>query len=311
MSEVADQPVDVEETFGFRSDLKVLGFAEPNEHVPEVDPAYRFDPAVTKAILAGFVHDRRVLVQGAHGTGKSTHLEQVAARLNWPMVRVNLDGHITRLDLVGRDAVVVRDGVQVTEFREGILPWSLARPVALVFDELDAGRPDVMFVIQRVLERGGRFTLLDQNRVLTAHPGFRIFATANTVGLGNLTGLYHGTQLLNQAQVDRWDIVARLDYLEADTEVAIVSARVPEADVDVIAGMVAVAGMTRVGFEAGDLSTVMSPRTVISWAENTEIFGDVVEAFDLAFANTCDPAERPILAEYLQRAMALELPELD
>ena len=309
MSEQPDVPVDVAETFGFSSDLKVLRFAEPTEHVPEADPAYRFDPIVTKAILAGFVHDRRVLVQGAHGTGKSSHLEQIAARLNWPMVRVNLDGHITRLDLVGRDAVVVRDGVQVTEFREGILPWSLERPVALVFDELDAGRPDVMFVIQRVLERGGKFTLLDQNRVLTAHPGFRIFATANTVGLGNLTGLYHGTQLLNQAQVDRWDIVARLDYLASDSEVGIVSARVPGADAAVVEGMVAVAGMTRVGFAAGDVSTVMSPRTVISWAENVEIFGDVVEAFELAFGNTCDPAERPILAEYLQRAMGLELPE--
>ncbi len=311
MTSVPDVPVDVEATFGFRSDLKVLAFAEPTEHVPEIDPAYRFDPAVTQAVLAGFVHDRRVLVQGAHGTGKSTHLEQVAARLNWPMVRVNLDGHITRLDLVGRDTVVVRDGIQVTEFREGILPWSLQRPVALVFDELDAGRPDVMFVIQRVLERGGRFTLLDQNRVLTAHPGFRIFATANTVGLGNLTGLYHGTQLLNQAQVDRWDIVARLDYLAADDEVAIVAARVPEADPVALAAMVAVAGMTRVGFAAGDLSTVMSPRTVISWAENTQIFGDVVAAFDLAFGNTCDPAERPILGEYLQRAMGLSLPERD
>ncbi|MDG1367066.1 MAG: AAA family ATPase [Acidimicrobiales bacterium] len=310
MSDSPDVPIDVVETFGFSSDLKVLGYAERNEHVPEVDPAYRFDPAVTKAILAGFVFNRRVLVQGAHGTGKSTHLEQVAARLNWPMVRVNLDGHITRLDLVGRDAVVVRDGVQVTEFREGILPWSLERPVVLVFDELDAGRPDVMFVIQRVLERGGKFTLLDQNRVLTAHPGFRIFATANTVGLGNLTGLYHGTQLLNQAQVDRWDIVARLDYLAPEIEAGIVVARVPEGDAAAIAGMVAVAGMTRVGFAAGDLSTVMSPRTVIGWAENAEIFGDVVEAFELAFANTCDPAERPILAEYLQRAMGLELPEL-
>ncbi len=310
MNDSPDVPIDVVETFGFSSDLKVLGFAERNEHVPEVDPAYRFDPAVTKAILAGFVFNRRVLVQGAHGTGKSTHLEQVAARLNWPMVRVNLDGHITRLDLVGRDAVVVRDGVQVTEFREGILPWSLERPVVLVFDELDAGRPDVMFVIQRVLERGGKFTLLDQNRVLTAHPGFRIFATANTVGLGNLTGLYHGTQLLNQAQVDRWDIVARLDYLAPEIEAGIVVARVPEGDAVAIAGMVAVAGMTRVGFAAGDLSTVMSPRTVIGWAENAEIFGDVVEAFELAFANTCDPAERPILAEYLQRAMGLELPEL-
>ena len=309
MSEQPDVPVDVAETFGFTTDLNVLRFAEPTEHVPEIDPAYRFDPTVTRAILAGFVHDRRVLVQGAHGTGKSTHLEQIAARLNWPMVRVNLDGHITRLDLVGRDAVVVRDGVQVTEFREGILPWSLERPVALVFDELDAGRPDVMFVIQRVLERGGTFTLLDQNRVLTAHPGFRIFATANTVGLGNLTGLYHGTQLLNQAQVDRWDIVARLDYLDPESEGDIVSGRVPGAERSTIDGMVAVAGMTRVGFAAGDVSTVMSPRTVISWAENVEIFGDVVEAFELAFGNTCDPAERPILAEYLQRAMGLELPE--
>jgi len=307
---VADQPVDVEATFGFASNLPVLGFAEPTEHVPEVDPAYRFDPSVTKALLAGFVHNRRVLVQGAHGTGKSTHIEQIAARLNWPLVRVNLDGHITRLDLVGRDAVVVRDGLQVTEFREGIVPWSLQRPVALVFDELDAGRPDVMFVIQRVLERGGAFTLLDQNRVLSAHPGFRIFATANTVGLGNLSGLYHGTQLLNQAQVDRWDIVARLDYVTPDAEAGIVSARVPSADDDVLASMVAVAGMTRAGFAAGDLSTVMSPRTVISWAENVEIFGDLVEAFELAFGNTCDPAERPILAEYLQRAMGLELPEL-
>ncbi|MGB0499952.1 MAG: AAA family ATPase [Acidimicrobiales bacterium] len=222
---VADQPIDVEATFGFASNLPVLGFAEPTEHVPEIDPAYRFDPSVSKALLAGFVHNRRVLVQGAHGTGKSTHIEQIAARLNWPLVRVNLDGHITRLDLVGRDAVVVRDGLQVTEFREGIVPWSLQRPVALVFDELDAGRPDVMFVIQRMLERGGSFTLLDQNRVLSAHPGFRIFATANTVGLGNLSGLYHGTQLLNQAQVDRWDIVARLDYLSPDAEAGIVSAR--------------------------------------------------------------------------------------
>jgi cobaltochelatase CobS len=307
---VADQPIDVEATFGFASSLPVLGFVEPTEHVPEIDPAYRFDPSVTKALLAGFVHNRRVLVQGAHGTGKSTHIEQIAARLNWPLVRVNLDGHITRLDLVGRDAVVVRDGLQVTEFREGIVPWSLQRPLALVFDELDAGRPDVMFVIQRMLERGGSFTLLDQNRVLSAHPGFRIFATANTVGLGNLSGLYHGTQLLNQAQVDRWDIVARLDYLSPDAEAGIVSARVPSVDADALGGMVAVAGMTRVGFAAGDLSTVMSPRTVISWAENLEIFGDIIEAFELAFGNTCDPAERPILAEYLQRAMGLELPEL-
>ena len=288
--------------FGFESDLKVevLDRGEFADYVPELDGAYRFDAEVTQAILAGFTHNRRVLVQGYHGTGKSTHIEQVAARLNWPMVRVNLDGHISRMDLVGRDAVVVRDGQQVTEFVEGVLPWAIQRPVALVFDELDAGRPDVMFVIQRILEREGRFTMLDQNRVLTPHAGFRLFATANTVGLGDMTGLYHGTQLLNQAQVDRWNIVARLDYLEADAEVEIVLGRVPEAAH--VTEMVAMADMTRQGFVAGDISTVMSPRTVIDWAENTAIFGDVRRAFELSFLNKCDEAERPILDEYWQRA---------
>ena len=288
--------------FGFESDLKVevLDPGEFADYVPELDGAYRFDAEVTQAILAGFTHNRRVLVQGYHGTGKSTHIEQVAARLNWPMVRVNLDGHISRMDLVGRDAVVVRDGQQVTEFVEGVLPWAIQRPVALVFDELDAGRPDVMFVIQRILEREGRFTMLDQNRVLTPHTGFRLFATANTVGLGDMTGLYHGTQLLNQAQVDRWNIVARLDYLEADAEVEIVLGRVPEAAH--VTEMVAMADMTRQGFVAGDISTVMSPRTVIDWAENTAIFGDVRRAFELSFLNKCDEAERPILDEYWQRA---------
>lgn len=288
--------------FGFESDLKVevLDPGEFADYVPELDQAYRFDAEVTQAILAGFTHNRRVLVQGYHGTGKSTHIEQVAARLNWPMVRVNLDGHISRMDLVGRDAVVVRDGQQVTEFVEGVLPWAIQRPVALVFDELDAGRPDVMFVIQRILEREGRFTMLDQNRVLTPHTGFRLFATANTVGLGDMTGLYHGTQLLNQAQVDRWNIVARLDYLEADAEAEIVLGRVPDAAQ--VTEMVAMADMTRQGFIAGDISTVMSPRTVIDWAENTAIFGDIRRAFELSFLNKCDEAERPILDEYWQRA---------
>ncbi len=288
--------------FGFESDLKVevLDPGEFADYVPELDQAYRFDAEVTQAILAGFTHNRRVLVQGYHGTGKSTHIEQVAARLNWPMVRVNLDGHISRMDLVGRDAVVVRDGQQVTEFVEGVLPWAIQRPVALVFDELDAGRPDVMFVIQRILEREGRFTMLDQNRVLTPHGGFRLFATANTVGLGDMTGLYHGTQLLNQAQVDRWNIVARLDYLEADAEAEIVLGRVPDAAQ--VTEMVAMADMTRQGFIAGDISTVMSPRTVIDWAENTAIFGDIRRAFELSFLNKCDEAERPILDEYWQRA---------
>lgn len=299
--------VDVEDVFGFSCDLKVQRFVEVDEHVPEVDPAYRFNPEVTLAILSGFVHNRRVLVQGAHGTGKSTHIEQIAARLNWPAVRVNLDGHVSRMDLVGRDTIVIRDGQQVTEFAEGMLPWALQNPVALIFDEFDAGRPDVMFVIQRVLEKDGRLTLLDQNRVITPHPAFRLFATANTVGLGNLTGQYHGTQLLNQAQIDRFNVVATLNYLDADTEADIVLAQVPDADQTLVAKMVAVADLTRHGFEAGDISTVMSPRTVISWAENVGIFGDVATSFKLAFLNKCDDVEKSIVAEYYQRAFDTEL----
>jgi len=305
--ETPTEPVDVEAVFGFTSDLKVSAFAEATEWTPAVDPSYRFDPEVTLAILAGFMHNRRVLVQGAHGTGKSTHIEQVAARLNWPAVRVNLDGHITRSDLIGRDAIVVRDGAQVTEFVEGMLPWALQNPVALIFDEFDAGRPDVMFVIQRVLEKDGRLTLLDQNRVIEPHPAFRLFATANTVGLGNLTGLYHGTQLLNQAQIDRFNVVATLNYLGAEKEAEIVLAQVSGADRAVVDKMIVVAGLTRDGFAAGDLSTVMSPRTVISWAENLAIFGDPATAFRLAFVNKCDEAEQPLVAEYFQRAFDAEL----
>ena len=297
--------------FGIDSDLVVPVFAHRDEHVPDIDSAYRFNRDVTLALLAGFMHNRRVLVQGLHGTGKSTHVEQVAARLNWPCVRVNLDGHISRLDLVGKDAVVVRDGKQVTDFQEGILPWALQRPMALVFDEYDAGRPDVMFVIQRVLEQNGKFTLLDQSRVLTPHPQFRLFATANTVGLGNLNGLYHGAQRLNHAQIDRWNIVAALNHLPADEEIAIVLARVPsladEAGRTLVAKMVAVAALTRNGFAAGDLSTLMSPRTVITWAENLAIFGDVATAFRLSFANKCDDAEREVVAEYYQRSFDEEL----
>jgi cobaltochelatase CobS len=308
-----DQMIAVRDVFGIDSDLKVPAFSEPDSHVPEVDEAYRFNPDVTLALLAGFSRDRRVLVQGLHGTGKSTHIEQVAARLNWPCVRVNLDGHVTRLDLVGRDAVVLREGQQVTEFQEGIVPWALQRPVALIFDEYDAGRPDVMFVIQRILERQGKLTLMDQSRVLHPHPYFRLFATSNTVGLGNLNGLYHGAQRLNHAQIDRWNIVASLNYLPAEEEVAIVVARVPtmadEAGRDRVRGMVAVAEMTRKGFHAGDLSTLMSPRTVITWAENLEIFGDLALSFRLAFLNKCDEEERPVVAEYFQRCFDQELPE--
>ena len=305
--------VSVREVFGIDTNLRVPAFSQADAHVPEIDSVYRFNPEVTLALLAGFTHNRRVLVQGLHGTGKSTHIEQVAARLNWPCVRVNLDGHISRLDLVGRDTVVLRDGQQVTEFQEGIVPWALQRPVALIFDEYDAGRPDVMFVIQRILEQGGQFTLLDQNRVLRPHPGFRLFATSNTVGLGNLNGLYHGAQRLNHAQMDRWNIVAALNYLPAAEEMAIVAARVPSlaapAQRPLLQGMVALADLTRKGFAAGDLSTLMSPRTVITWGENLDIFQDPALALRLSFLNKCDEAERPVVAEYYQRCFGAELAE--
>lgn len=308
-----DIRVSVRDLFGIDSDLYVPAFSERDDHVPEIDHAYRFNPEVTLAILAGFAQDRRTMIQGMHGTGKSTHIEQVAARLNWPCVRVNLDGHLSRLDLVGKDTIVLRGGQQVTEFQEGIVPWSLQRPVALIFDEYDAGRPDVMFVIQRILERDGKFTLLDQNRVIHPHPAFRLFATSNTVGLGNLSGLYHGTQVLNHAQIDRWNIVATLNYLPSEEELAIVLARVPNKDTEqgrkLLQRMVAVADLTRKGFAAGDLSTLMSPRTVITWAENCEIFRNPALAFRLSFLNKCDDIERPIVAEYYQRCFDEELKE--
>jgi cobaltochelatase CobS len=304
-----DIMIPVRSAFGIDSDLEVPGFSERDEHVPEIDSSYCFNHDVTLALLAGFAKNRRVLVQGFHGTGKSTHIEQVASRLNWPCVRVNLDGHISRLDLVGRDAIVVRDGKQVTEFHEGIVPWALQRPVAIIFDEFDAGRPDVMFVIHRILERDGKFTLLDQNRVIRPHPAFRLFATANTIGLGNLNGLYHGAQVLNQAQIDRWNIVSTLNYLPAEDEVAMVVAQVPsfEQKRPTIKAMVAVADLTRRGFASGDISTVMSPRTVITWAENLEIFGEIDLAFKLSFLNKCDDAEKSIICEYYQRAFGEEL----
>jgi cobaltochelatase CobS len=301
--------VSARDLFGIDSDLQVPALCETNEHVPEVDPVYRFDESVTLALLAGFARNRRVLLQGLHGTGKSTHVEQVAARLNWPCVRVNLDGQLSRMDLIGRDSVTLRDGQQVTEFQEGILPWAIQRPVALVLDEYDAGRPDVMFVIQRILEHDGKLTLLDQNRVITPHPCFRLFATANTVGLGNLNGLYHGAQRLNHAQIDRWNIVASLNHPPPQAEIDIVVARVPDVDIGLIASMVAVANLTRSGFRVGDLSTLMSPRTVITWAENVTIFDDVDLAFRLSFVNKCDDAERPIVAEYFQRCFDRELDE--
>jgi cobaltochelatase CobS len=309
---VPDIKVKVREVFGIDSDLEVPAFSTaPTDHVPDRDNNYRFDKETTLAILAGFAFNRRVMVQGYHGTGKSTHIEQVAARLNWPCIRINLDSHISRIDLVGRDAIVVRDGKQVTEFREGLLPWALQHPCALVFDEYDAGRADVMFVIQRVLELDGKLTLLDQNRVLRPHPAFRLFATANTVGLGDTTGLYHGTQQINQGQMDRWNIVTTLNYLPHDEETRIVLAKSQGYDTkegqDIVGAMVALADLTRSGFMAGDISTVMSPRTVITWAENARIFGDVGFAFRVTFLNKCDEVERQTVAEYYQRCFGTEL----
>ncbi|MFN7303326.1 MAG: cobaltochelatase subunit CobS [Phenylobacterium sp.] len=311
---VPDHQVSLRETFGVDSDMKVPAFSVRDPHVPDIDPAYRFDPETTKAICAGFAHDRRVMVQGYHGTGKSTHIEQVAARLNWPLIRVNLDSHVSRIDLVGKDAIVLKDGKQVTEFREGILPWTIQRPIALVFDEYDAGRPDVMFVIQRVLEAQGKLTLLDQNRVIRPNRFFRLFATTNTIGLGDTTGLYHGTQQINQGQMDRWSIVTTLNYLAHDVEADIVVAKCPSYDTTegrrTVAAMVRVADMTRNAFINGDISTVMSPRTVITWAQNAEIFdGDLGLAFRMTFLNKCDELERGTVAEFYQRAFGQELPE--
>ncbi len=308
-----DITVSVRQTFGIDCDMQVPAFSQPNEHVPTLDEVYRFDRDTTLSILAGFAYNRRVMIQGYHGTGKSTHIEQVSARLNWPCLRINLDSHISRIDLVGKDAIVLKDGKQVTEFREGLLPWSLQHPMALVFDEYDAGRPDVMFVIQRVLEVEGKLTLLDQNRVVQPHPAFRLFATTNTIGLGDTTGLYHGTQQLNQGQMDRWSIVATLNYLPHEEEEKIVLAKCPDYDNkegrERLAAMVALADLTRSGFVNGDISTVMSPRTVITWAENARIFDDLGFAFRVTFINKCDELERPVVAEYYQRCFGTELPE--
>src|SRR6056297_1675584 len=305
--------VSVRDAFGIDSDMTVKGFSEATDRVPTFDPTYRFDKDTTLAILAGFAFNRRVMIQGYHGTGKSTHIEQVASRLNWPCVRVNLDSHISRIDLIGKDAIKLRDGKQVTEFQEGILPWALRNPVAIVFDEYDAGRADVMFVIQRVLETDGKLTLLDQNEIITPHKYFRLFSTANTVGLGDTTGLYHGVQQINQAQMDRWSLVATLNYLSHDAETAIVLAKAPHYNTEkgrkTVNQMVTVADLTRTAFMNGDLSTVMSPRTVITWAQNAEIFRSLGYAFRLTFLNKCDELERQTVAEFYQRCFDEELPE--
>ncbi|MET0173496.1 MAG: cobaltochelatase subunit CobS [Agrobacterium vaccinii] len=313
ITNLPDTTVSVRDVFGIDTDLRVPAYSQGDAYVPDLDPDYLFDRDTTLAILAGFAHNRRVMVSGFHGTGKSTHIEQVAARLNWPCVRVNLDSHVSRIDLVGKDAIVLKDGKQVTEFKDGILPWAYQHNVALVFDEYDAGRPDVMFVIQRVLESSGRLTLLDQSRVIRPHPAFRIFATANTVGLGDTTGLYHGTQQINQAQMDRWSVVTTLNYLPHEQEVNIVVAKVKSLDNakgrETASKMVRVADLTRSAFINGDLSTVMSPRTVITWAENADIFGDIAFAFRVTFLNKCDELERTLVAEQYQRAFGVELKE--
>ena len=311
--EIPDLEIDVRKTFDIDIDLKVMAFKEPNEYVPSIDESYKFDKNTTLAILAGFSHNRRVMIQGYHGSGKSTHIEQVAARLNWPCIRVNLDSHISRIDLLGKDAITLKDGKQITEFKEGILPWALQTPTALVFDEYDAGRPDVMFVIQRVLEVEGKLTLLDQNKVISPHSGFRLFATANTVGLGDTSGLYHGTQQINQGQMDRWHIVSTLNYLDPELELKVVLSKVPSLNnkegLEVAKNMISVANLSRQGFANGDISTLMSPRTVISWAENFQIFNDLNKSFEITFLNKCDETERVIIAEYYQRCFDSETAE--
>ena len=303
--------IDTVNLFGVKCDFKVLGFKTSNNYVPIIDKSYKFDPDTTKSILAGFANNRRVLIQGYHGTGKSTHIEQVAAKLNWPCVRINLDSHISRIDLLGKDAIVLKDGKQVTEFQDGILPWAFQNPVAIVFDEYDAGRPDVMFVIQRILEATGKLTLLDQSRVINPHNYFRLFATANTVGLGDTSGLYHGTQQINQGQMDRWNIVSSLNYLENSAEEKIVLSKIKELNnkdgKDIIKSMVATADLTRSGFINGDISTVMSPRTVITWAENYLLFNDLEYSFKLSFLNRCDELERSVIEEYYQRSFGIDI----
>jgi len=308
-----DIKISVKQTFGIDTDMEIDAFSKKNEFVPKIDQDYKFDRDTTLAILSGFAFNKRVLIQGYHGTGKSTHIEQVAARLNWPCVRVNLDSHVSRIDLIGKDAIVLKDGKQVTEFKEGILPWSIQNPVALVFDEYDAGRPDVMFVIQRVLESEGNFTLLDKNKVISQHDYFRMFATTNTIGLGDTTGLYHGTQQINQGQMDRWNIVTTLNYLPFEKELEIILAKNKNYNSkegkEKISNMVKVADLTRKGFINGDISTVMSPRTVLHWAENTKIFNDHGYAFRLTFLNKCDDMEKKIISEYYQRCFGEDLPE--
>tara|TARA_B100001540_G_scaffold289826_1_gene286090 strand:+ start:2428 stop:3402 length:975 start_codon:yes stop_codon:yes gene_type:complete len=313
LNQIPDIKLSIKQTFGIDSEMELDAFSKKSEHVPEIDKSYKFDRDTTLAVLSGFAYNKRVLIQGYHGTGKSTHIEQIAARLNWPCIRINLDSHVSRIDLIGKDSIVIKEGKQVTEFKEGILPWSIQNPVALVFDEYDAGRPDVMFVIQRVLESEGSFTLLDKNKVLKQNKFFRLFATTNTIGLGDTTGLYHGTQQINQGQMDRWNIVTTLNYLTLEKEMEIILSKNTNLDnakgKEKVSNMIKVASLTRKGFIAGDISTVMSPRTVLHWAENSEIFKDIGYAFRVTFLNKCDEVEKSTIAEYYQRCFGEDLPE--
>ena len=308
-----DINLSVKQTFGIESDMEVKAFSKKNEFVPEIDKDYKFDRETTLAILSGFLHNKKVIVHGYHGTGKSTHITQIAARLNWPCIRINLDSHISRIDLIGKDAIVLQDGKQVTEFKEGILPWAFQSSVALVFDEYDAGRSDVMFVLQRILESDGFFTLLDKNKVVKQHKYFRLFATTNTIGLGDTSGLYTGTQQINQAQLDRWEIVTSLNYLSLEKEMEIILSKNKKLNnpkgKEKVANMIKVASLTRKGFIAGDISTVMSPRTVLNWCSNSEIFKDIGYAFRITFLNKCDDTEKSTIAEYYQRCFGEDLPE--
>ena len=309
--ELPTKKINTKDVFGVKCEFEVFGFLKRSDYVPEIDNSYRFDPETTLSILAGFANNRRVLVQGYHGTGKSTHIEQIAARLNWPCIRINLDSHISRIDLVGKDAIVLKDNKQVTQFQDGMLPWAYKNPIALVFDEYDAGRPDVMFVIQRILETDGKLTLLDQSKVIKPNKFFRLFATANTVGLGDTSGLYHGTQQINQGQMDRWNIVTTLNYLDQNQEIDIIISKIKDLNnkegKDLVKSMVSTAELSRSGFINGDISTVMSPRTVITWAENYLLFKDIEYAFKLSFLNRCDELERSVIEEYFQRSFGIDI----
>ncbi len=303
--------LDAKKTFNINCPFEIKALATKSELIPTLDENYFFDEKTTLAILSGFIFNNRVLIQGMHGTGKSTHIEQVASRLNWPCMRINFDSQISRLDLVGKDVISIKDGKQITEFREGILPYAMRNGVALVLDEYDAIKSDVAFVIQRLLEEEGKFALLEENEIITPHPNFRLFATSNTLGAGDDLGIYHGTNLINQAQMDRWNVVANLNYLSKEEEVKILQAKLPflktKLHENTAPMMVQMANLTRQSFKNGDLSNLISLRTLISWGRNIEIFGDVKTAFILSFFGKVIDDEKLIIIEFYQRVFGCEI----